>query len=64
MTADNAESLKTTTIVFIGDVMLGRLVGEQIPHRPPESFWDNPSGAELTKIAAASKGPASNPIRR
>jgi len=41
MTADNAKKPETTTIVFIGDVMLGRLVSEQIPHQPPESFWGN-----------------------
>ena len=39
MTADNTVGAETTTIVFIGDVMLGRLVSEQIPHRSPESFW-------------------------
>jgi len=26
-------------LAFLGDVMLGRGVGEQIPHRAPESFW-------------------------
>lgn len=29
------------TIAFVGDVMLGRGVNEQIPKRPPESFWGN-----------------------
>lgn len=29
------------TIAFIGDVMLGRGVNEEIPHRSPESFWGN-----------------------
>ena len=41
MTGNNAKRPETATIVFIGDVMLGRLVSEQIPHRPPESFWGN-----------------------
>ncbi len=41
MTANNASKPETTTIAFIGDVMLGRLVSEQIAHRPPDSFWGN-----------------------
>jgi poly-gamma-glutamate synthesis protein (capsule biosynthesis protein) len=41
MTANNTERPQSTTIVFIGDVMLGRLVSEQIPHRSPDSFWGN-----------------------
>lgn len=28
-----------STLAFVGDIMLGRLVDEQIPMRPPESFW-------------------------
>lgn len=31
--------MTTTTLAFIGDVMLGRLVNEEIAHRSPESFW-------------------------
>ncbi len=27
------------TVAFLGDIMLGRLVDEQITVRPPESFW-------------------------
>lgn len=27
------------TLAFLGDVMLGRGVNEEIPHRSPESFW-------------------------
>jgi poly-gamma-glutamate synthesis protein (capsule biosynthesis protein) len=30
---------KTATLAFVGDVMLGRLVNEEIPGRPPDSFW-------------------------
>jgi poly-gamma-glutamate capsule biosynthesis protein CapA/YwtB (metallophosphatase superfamily) len=31
--------MSTVTLAFLGDVMLGRLVNEEIPNRPPESFW-------------------------
>lgn len=31
--------MTVTKLAFIGDVMLGRLVDEQIPQRAPESFW-------------------------
>ena len=41
MITGNTKKPETTTIVFIGDVMLGRLVSEQIPHQPPESLWGN-----------------------
>ena len=41
MTGNNAKRPETTTIALIGDVMLGRLVSKQIPHRSPESFWGN-----------------------
>jgi poly-gamma-glutamate synthesis protein (capsule biosynthesis protein) len=41
MTLGNINKPETTMIAFIGDVMLGRLVSEQIPHRPPEAFWGN-----------------------
>jgi len=27
------------TLAFVGDIMLGRLVDQEIPTRPPESFW-------------------------
>lgn len=30
---------KSNTLVFIGDVMLGRGVNEEIPRKPPDSFW-------------------------
>ncbi len=30
---------KSVTLAFIGDVMLGRLVNEQIPGRQPDAFW-------------------------
>lgn len=31
--------VKSVTLAFIGDVMLGRGVNEEIPRRLPESFW-------------------------
>lgn len=31
--------VKTITLAFIGDVMLGRGVNEEIAYRPPEYFW-------------------------
>lgn len=31
--------MTTVTLAFIGDVMLGRMVSEEIPFRDPESFW-------------------------
>ena len=32
---------KFVTLAFIGDVMLGRGVNEEIAQRSPESFWGN-----------------------
>lgn len=32
---------ESITLAFVGDVMLGRGVNEEIPHRSPESFWGN-----------------------
>jgi poly-gamma-glutamate synthesis protein (capsule biosynthesis protein) len=31
--------VKSVTLAFVGDVMLGRAVNETIPARPPEAFW-------------------------
>jgi poly-gamma-glutamate synthesis protein (capsule biosynthesis protein) len=39
MTFGDIGQTETTTVALIGDVMLGRLVSEQIPHRTPASFW-------------------------
>jgi poly-gamma-glutamate capsule biosynthesis protein CapA/YwtB (metallophosphatase superfamily) len=36
-------------LALIGDVMLGRGVNQEIPYRPPESFW----GSTLTLLCAA-----------
>ncbi|HEY9596908.1 MAG TPA: CapA family protein [Cyanophyceae cyanobacterium] len=32
---------ESVTLAFLGDVMLGRGVNEEIPYHPPESFWGN-----------------------
>lgn len=31
--------MKIMTLAFVGDVMLGRLVNDEIPSRSPDSFW-------------------------
>jgi len=31
--------MQTTTVAFVGDVMLGRGVGEELPHRSPAVSW-------------------------
>lgn len=33
------DTVKSVTLAFVGDVMLGRAVNETIPGRPPETFW-------------------------
>jgi poly-gamma-glutamate capsule biosynthesis protein CapA/YwtB (metallophosphatase superfamily) len=36
---DQSSSGKTIRLAFLGDVMLGRCVNEEIPHHPPSYFW-------------------------